>query len=213
MEVFYNRKGNVDVTLDTIQDKITAYMIGKIEIEELSENEKKIMSRWNAVWTLLNNFHSPSQAVEVHKRKQEEKGDPISIRTAWDDYRNANTLWGSIAHTSYKAKLIVLEEYAMRTFQMAMAAKDIKEMNRAVKNMIEVNRDNKMIDELMASGNEESNQYLLVFKHSETNQETVIDLDSFEVLDDEKQNESLLNAVDNFNMDEVQFRKLLDKDK
>lgn len=124
--------------LGTAKDRISAYMMGKLEEEEITEEEREMMDRWLNIWNLLNKYHSPAQAVETHIRAMENNGKPISRRTAYRDLRNATDLWGDASKISKRAQLILYQEFAMKAFQVSAHKKDGDAMNKALANLIKL---------------------------------------------------------------------------
>lgn len=134
MELFQSDSTYKD-KLNTAKDRIAAYMVGKIDESDLTEDDHEMMERWLYIWNLLNKYHTPSQAVESHIKNCATKGKEISRRTAYRDLRNATDLWGEAAQISKKAKLNLLYEFSMKTFQLAANSKNYSEMNKALNNL------------------------------------------------------------------------------
>jgi len=68
-------------------------------------------------------------------------------------------------------------------------------------------------NEINADELQEPNQFVLAVKFSESEKEFTIDLDDFEVMPSKEQEEMLMEAVDNHNISEAEFRKMIKKDK
>jgi hypothetical protein len=212
MELFHNKKGKLDIKLDTIEDRIAAYMIDKLPAEAMLPEEFEIMRRWNAIWALLNNFHSPTQAVKAHVKQCKEAGLDISERTAWYDYRNATKLWGNVITTTYQSKIVLLEEFAMQGINMALEAKDRKEYNKAVKNLFEITKENKMLESLMGGDPGAQNKYVLEIHVNGHSEPWTIDLDQSQVLPDEEQSK-IMEAVESSELSTATLRKMLESGK
>ncbi len=208
MELFKDQRGKVKIKLETLQDRIAAYMVGKLD--ELCPDEYKIMLRWNAVWSFLQNYQSPLQAVNAHHKKHQLLGDEdqISMRTAWSDYRNACRLWSNVVESNYVAKLILLEEYAMKTFQMAAKERDVTGMNAAIKNLIKITEENKSLEELMGDPGSDANKFVLEINVAGKKEPFTIDLDSYQILPEEE-NEKVLDAIQETEISTLKLREML----
>lgn len=173
--------------LDTTEDRIAAYMMGKIEEDKLQKPDFKIMKRWAKIWSLMEHSHSPSQAVKTLARIYKRAGEEISERTLWNDLEHATKIWGNLQDVSYKATLILLKEYAMKTFQMAAKDRDKKEMNRAISEMREISRELYLISGEDKEDTGAKSNFILVVNQTDGGQVT-IDLTDYEVLPDEMAN-------------------------
>lgn len=147
MELMETSKG-LDLALASTEDRISAYMMGKIDKGELQAKDEELMGRWLSVWQNLIQFMPPGEAVLAHMKTQEECGRTISERTAWSDYRHATKVWGPVTQMNQQARYTLLYECAVKTFNMCQELKDTREMNRAMKNLI-------VLAELMNDGNEQ----------------------------------------------------------
>lgn len=114
----------------TTFDKIKDWYFSKDGTVELSPKVEKIRLRWSKAWTLLNNFHSPSQAAMVL-----EKETGVKQAQAFRDVRNAINLFGDVNKSSKEGYRHILYEYSMKALQLAIKDKDLTEMNRAIANM------------------------------------------------------------------------------
>lgn len=101
----------------------------------LTDSENHIRERWEAAFTMLVSFHSPSQ---VQTRMQ--SAYKISNTQAMHDVRNATRLFGDINKSSREGKKYILYELAMKCFQLANECRPPKvdQMNAAVANMIKI---------------------------------------------------------------------------
>lgn len=212
MEIARNRKGQIELELNTTEDKIQAYTIGHFEWENLSESEKRIYKRWVSMRNLSLTHFSPNQTVKAHIKLLKEEGTEITERTAWTDYRNAMEMWGNNAKISYQAKLTKYEEFLLSAWKLAFDEKDTKGLGSIAKALIELAKQIRE-NELNANEYQEPNQFVLAVKFSESEKEFTIDLDDFEVMPSKEQEEMLMKAVDKHNMSEVEFRKLITKEK
>lgn len=209
MDLFKKKPAKTQLKLETTDDKIAAYMVGKIELEDLSTVEQEILKRWSSIWSLLNNFHSPSQAVQAHLKAQALAGNEISARTAWYDYRNATNIFSNIRKTSYEVKLTILEELGHKALRVAFKKKDIKGINGAIANLINLTEKTKFFedDNNIAL---EANQYILQINVAGKDEPYTIDLDSYVMLPDEE-NEKILNAIEGAEITETALRKMMDQ--
>lgn len=180
--LFPEQKGKIDIKLDTPEDRIAAFMISKIDKHELHKGDEKIMHRWLKIWNLLLNYHSPSQAVTAHVKMcaEDPSMESISERTAWYDLKNATRIWGKLNEVPYHASLVLLSEYAMKTFQLAAQQRNVKEMNRAIAEMREIKKDLHAIAEV-GDTDTPTSRFVLVIDTAD-GQPRTIDLDNYEEL-------------------------------
>jgi len=160
--------GKIKATeLDTVSDRIAAYYTGLIKEEDLRAGDLERLNRMERLWSLLCNFHSAGQAVKKLMRDEENAGKPISTRTAYELLREATTLWGDITVVNRRGQLAIMKEYVMQVYQMAAKDKDLKEMNKAVFNMIRLSEQQ---EEITALETEPHNFVLEVHFHQGDNQ-------------------------------------------
>jgi hypothetical protein len=213
-ELFPENRGKIAVKLDTPEDRIAAFMISKIEKEELHKGDEVIMKRWLKIWGLLLNYHSPSQAVEAHIKMCGE--DPsigaISTRTAWYDLKNATTIWGNLNEVPYHASLVLLSEYAMKTFQLAAQQKNVKEMNRAISEMREIRKDLHNISDVGDSDSPTSRFVLIIQTGVDGQAPRTIDLDDYEELPEDIAHE-VIEAVQGQEIDTSKFMQIVESAK
>jgi hypothetical protein len=212
MGLFPENRGKVKIKLDNPEDRISAYMINKIEKKQLHKGDDVIMRRWFKIWSLLLNYHSPTQAVDAHIKgcKEDPEIGEISQRTAWYDLKHATNLWGNLNDVPYHASLILLSEYAMKTFQLAAQQRNVKEMNRAISEMREIKKDLYAISDVTDEGTPTS-RFVLVIQTGEGSPRT-IDLDDYEELPDDIAGE-VIEAVQNKEVDGDGFMKIVEDSK
>lgn len=211
MELFKNKRGNIEMKLDTTEDRIAAYMMKKIDDDKLQDPDREIMSRWSQILSLLLNHHSPTQAVNAHVALCEKQGNPISLRTAYYDLKYATKIWGNIHEISYQATLHLLYEYSMRVFKLAMKTRELKEMNRAITEMREISRELHQLNAFDDDSDREPTRFILEIKMSEDKQFTY-DLDNYELLPDEI-SKRVLDAVNDAEVNEEAFLKIVESSK
>lgn len=197
--------GNEKPALDTIQDRIAAYMIGKVEEHELSDQDRAIKDRWINIWSLLRNHHSPSQAVEVHLEHFKEAGTPISRRTAFHDLRNATDLWGSHTQISRQAQLVLLQDYATQVLRKSFKKHDLKEANKAVANLVKITA----LQEPYVEGEEEAHTYVLQLRLG-NGEEKAISLDKLNQIP-ESDYYQVVEAVEGEEIDSLAMRSILEE--
>lgn len=213
-ELFPEQRGKIAVKLDTPEDRIAAFMISKIEKEELHKGDEKIMRRWLKIWNLLLNYHSASQAVTAHVKMCSEDPDigPISERTAWYDLKNATRIWGNLNEVPYHASLVLLLEYAMKTFQLAAQQRNVKEMNRAIAEMREIKKDLHNISDVGDLDTPTSRFVLIIQTGGEGNAPRTIDLDDYQELPEDVANE-VIEAVQSQEIETSKFMKIVEEAK
>lgn len=184
MELFKNNRGKIEMKLDTTEDRISAFMMGKIEETDLQAPDHKIMKRWAKIWGLMMHSHSPQQAVKTLVRIYKRAGEDISERTVWNDLKHATRIWGNLQDISYQASLILLREYAMKTFKLAMESRELKEMNRAIAELRDINRELHLISGIEDGNERATSNFILIINQSDGGQMTY-DLTDVEVLPEE----------------------------
>lgn len=213
-QLFPQHKGKIEVKMDTPEDRISAFMISKIEKEELHQGDEKIMRRWLKIWNLLLNYHSASQAVTAHVKMCAE--DPelgkISERTAWYDLKNATRIWGNLNEVPYHASLVLLSEYAMKAFQMAAQQRNVKEMNRAIAEMREIKKDLHNISDKGDFDTPTSRFVLIIQTGVEGQAPRTIDLDDYQELPEDVATE-VIEAVQTQEIDSGRFMQIVEESK
>lgn len=114
------------------KDRITAFYLDS-DFVRLSEKEEQIRIRWSKAFTLLNQFHSVQQVVQVLMREHN-----ISEAQAYRDIKSSTELFGDVAYTSKEAYRSILFEYAMKIYQLAASKHDLGEMNKALAIMVKI---------------------------------------------------------------------------
>lgn len=210
--LFPENRGKIEIKLDTPEDRIAAFMISKIDKSELHKGDDQIMRRWLKIWNLLLNYHSPSQAVTAHVKmcQEDESIGAISERTAWYDLKNATSIWGKLNEVPYHASLVVLSEYAMKTFQLAAQQKNVKEMNRAISEMREIRKDLHNITDL-GDTDIQTSRFVLIIQTGEGKPRT-IDLDNYEELPIDIAAE-VMEAVQSTEVTSSQFMEIVENSK
>jgi hypothetical protein len=211
LELYKDQRGKIKVKLDTAEDRISAFMIGKIDEDKLHQDDKKMMSRWLKIWNLLINYHSNYQAVQAHVKACAEDPEigPITIRTAYADLKHATNVWGDALNVSFKAKLVLLSEFAMKTFQIAAQKKDVKEMNRSIAEMREIASKLHAITGLDGFEAATPSTFVLMINASDGNPRT-IELDHYEELPEDVA-EDIIQAVHNQHLTSDDFMKIVTK--
>jgi len=210
LEIFAGKTKGRLPKLDTIDDKIAAVEFELISEDSLTPAEKKIRIRWHELWGRLMNFHSPTQAVTAHVLHQKKMGSPISTRTAWSDYRKCTLLWGNMLETPKKAKRLLVEEYTLKTFQMATNKKDVDGMNRAIANLIKINALDRPDAEL-ALGSGGGNMYFMSIYTQGSKKPKVINLDDMNSIP-AGEYEELMNAVEDQEITDVEIELLMESE-
>lgn len=213
-KLFPDHRGKIEIKMDTPEDRISAFMISKIEKEALHKGDEKIMKRWLKIWSLLLNYHSPSQAVEAHVKACSENEDigAISHRTAWYDLKHATRIWGNLNEVPYHASLVLLSEYAMKAFQLAAQQRNVKEMNRAIAEMREIKKDLHNISEKGDFDTPTSRFVLIIQTGVEGQAPRTIDLDDYQELPEELASE-VIEAVQNQEIDSTRFMQIVEESK
>lgn len=138
LRLFKGQKGEVALKLDTAEDRISAYMLNKLPEDKLHKKDQHLLSRWLQVWGLLAEDRTPTEAVNEHLNKCKIQGGEISLRTAWSDLQRATRIWGNLNDIDYRATLVLLKDWATRSFRMALKDRNTRDMNAAIKEMREI---------------------------------------------------------------------------
>lgn len=117
---------------DSTKDRIFAYYLDKKSIQ-LTKKEEEIRNRWASCFSLLCQYHSPQQAVNVMVKTY-----AISEAQAYRDVKNALELFGDVTSSNKEAYRHILFEFAMKIFQLAATKTDLPEMNRALITMVKI---------------------------------------------------------------------------
>lgn len=163
IELFKDQRGELKMKLDTAEDRVAAYMLGKIEKTEMSEKDLELKDRWLQIWGYLLKGNSPNQAVAEHLKACEESKKEISERTAWYDLQHATRLWGALGEVSYQATLILMKEYAHKSLRKAANS---SEMNGAIRVMMEIADRLNAIAALGDDGDVKASTFILAVKMS-----------------------------------------------
>jgi hypothetical protein len=149
----------------TTFDRIKGNLMYGEEVIPLSAKDKVILQRWDAGWTLLNNYHSNEQAIPLLMAKFE-----ISRAQAYRDLQNSKILYGNVFETTKAADRYILSELAMKTFQLAakQSPPDIKSMNMAVANLIKIKALDKEDPETFREEDLQQHNYFMVVQLGKT---------------------------------------------
>ncbi len=118
---------------DTTFDKILGWFLDTTGKCNLSVKNTALRQRWECAYDLQCNYKTPTMAAPILMRKYN-----LSRAQAYRDIKNATNLFGDINATRKEGSRHVLYEYAMKTLQMASRDRNVKEMNKAVGNMIKI---------------------------------------------------------------------------
>ena len=116
-------------TGDSSFDRIYAYYKDPKKYP-LTEKQEEKKDRWLAAFTLRQNFHSREQAANVLMEKYD-----ISRAQAYRDLRSAERLFGNVMKADRDGALAILYEYSHKYLLMAVKAKDLKAMGKALELM------------------------------------------------------------------------------
>ena len=116
-------------TGDSSYDKIYAYYKDSTRYT-LTPKQTELKDRWLASFTLRQNFHSREQAANVLMEKYE-----ISRAQAYRDLKNAERLFGNVMKADRDGSLAILLEYSHKFLLMAIKAKDLKAIGKALELM------------------------------------------------------------------------------
>lgn len=210
MEIAKNRKGQIEVEINSFEDKVQAYLIGHYEFDDFTESEKVRYNRLQSIRNLTLTHFSANQAIEAHVNLLKEAGIEISKRTAWIDYKTSMELWGKSYAISYHSKLVTYEEFVLKALNLAFKEKHTKSIPSLIKELTDIA---KTLNELDATKNKDMkvNSFVLNVKYVESDQEVTFDLNTFETLKSEEQEEILLKSMESLNISDVEFKKLMYK--
>ncbi len=113
-------------TGDSSFDKIYAYYKDATKYP-LTEKQTELKNRWLAAFALRQNWHSREQAANVLMEKYD-----ISRAQAYRDLKNAERLFGNVMKADRDGSLAILLEYSHKYLLMAVKAKDLKAIGKAL---------------------------------------------------------------------------------
>lgn len=116
-------------TGDSTFDRIYAYYKDPKK-HPLTPKQEEKKDRWLAAFTLRQNFHSREQAANVMMEKYD-----ISRAQAYRDLRNAERLFGNVMKADRDGSLAIMLEYSHKFLLMAVKAKDLKAVGKALELM------------------------------------------------------------------------------
>jgi hypothetical protein len=116
-------------TGDSSFDKIYAYYRDPSKYP-LTSKQTELKDRWLAAFALRQNFHSREQACNVLMEKYK-----ISRAQAYRDLKNAERLFGNVMKADRDGTLAILYEYSHKYLLMAVKAKDLKAVGKAIELM------------------------------------------------------------------------------
>tara|TARA_B110000967_G_C18775392_1_gene505311 strand:+ start:167 stop:742 length:576 start_codon:yes stop_codon:yes gene_type:complete len=116
-------------TGDSSFDKIYAYYKDSTRYT-LTPKQTELKDRWLAAFTLRQNFHSREQASNVLMEKYD-----IKRAQAYRDLKNAERLFGNVMKADRDGSLAILLEYSHKFLLMAIKAKDLKAIGKALELM------------------------------------------------------------------------------
>lgn len=131
--------GRTVMRLKTKEDRIAGYYVGELEQKDLTEEEVRMMHRWEQIWNLMLKFKTTNAAINTHLRLQKNKKEDISKRTAFLDMKHASSLWGEMLEVNKKAKRVLLDHHQTIILRLAIRAHDLSEANKAMSNLIKIN--------------------------------------------------------------------------
>ena len=116
----------------TVTDRIRLHYI---EGKTLNAEDEKIRLRLDAAHSLkLADFESDKNAAAILMRKF-----GISQTQAYRDLLNAKNIFGNVQQATKEAIRVMITEWATIAMKMAHQAKDLKNMNKAMENIIRAN--------------------------------------------------------------------------
>ena len=129
---YHPKSGKIDIPLDTRADKIIDHYINATKLTDKLEEERQ---RLYEIWAQLANGNSP----EIVKAAYMEQHS-VSLRTVQRDINDAMRVHGEIQPINKNAVRHILYELSMRAYRLASqdGPPNVTEMNRAVKNMIDL---------------------------------------------------------------------------
>lgn len=116
-------------TNDSTFDKIYAYYINSKKYT-LTEKQNKLKDRWLAAFTLRKKFNSKTECVNILVEMYK-----ISHVQAYIDIKNSEKLFGIIMKADRDGSLAILLEYSHAFLKMAIDAKDLKAIGKALELM------------------------------------------------------------------------------
>lgn len=125
-------KRNYKLKEDTLRERIRYHLI---QDRKLSQEDTKILIRWQAAHSLLLSKKEPD--ANVVKILMKTYG--ISNFTAYQDIRNAKFLFGDAGKSTAEAMRYMVTQWAIEMYSMAYIVKDFNAMSGALGKIIKAN--------------------------------------------------------------------------
>lgn len=116
-------------TGDSSFDRIYAYYKNPKRFP-LTDKQNELKERWLAAFSLRQNWHSREQAANVLMEKYN-----ISRAQAYRDLKTGERLFGNVMKADRDGSLAILLEYSHKYLLMAVKAKDLKAIGKALELM------------------------------------------------------------------------------
>ena len=193
---------------ETTDDRLAAYFGGELDANDLNKKELDISKRVLAIWSIMANSDDPSTTTEIINKHVAAHGgeEVISIRQAYRDYKRAARIFGDLARISVQARWLQLHEFAIKMLKKALDEKDLREANRAIKNLIDITANLKGDD---ADGDRPS-RYVLEIVVDANGTKKEINLDSNQNITD-IEFEEVTDTIDKAVISTVEMKKLLEE--
>lgn len=203
-----SKTNELSVELATTDDRLAAFFGGAMEVTELTLKEKELSGRISGIWSILNNPDDPSTTTEVINKHIKANGgeEVLSLSSAYRDLKRASRIFGDLGLISLQARWVVLHDLAMKLFSDAVNDKDLKEANKALKNLIDItvnlkgddledDAPGKYVLQIFVNGQDKPREFSL------DNASAITDVDF----------EDMTKAIDAVGISDLEVRKLLEE--
>ncbi|MEH0154020.1 hypothetical protein V6R21_07710 [Limibacter armeniacum] len=188
----------------TLRDRIMASYLDP-DMVSLTEREESVRMRWEQVNALLLKGHSKEQvSIKVSKLYG------ISRRMAYNDIRNAMSMYGDVTKSTRDGERAILKELSMRVYRKAWKDGDLKSANVALKNYYLFAGLDKDETDMPNAETIEPHEFVFKLPTSDKGKQLTIDITDIQKLPTEMQ-EKLINAVEDETITEEMLDEMLDK--
>jgi len=204
-----SRSRNISLELATTDDRLAAYFGGAIDKSNLNRKELELSSRVLGIWSILTNASDPSTTSEVIEKHIAANGgfEKLSQASAYRDLKRAARIFGDLTKISLQARWMVMHELGMKMLKLAIADSDLREANKAVKNLIDITLNLKGDDLL----DEKPSKYVLEIYVNGAEAPKEVNLDEAANITD-IEFEELKGSVDGVGISDIDVRKMLEKE-
>jgi hypothetical protein len=147
----------IKLSMDTTFDRIFSFYInGSV----LSDTEEEIRKRWQAIYALILDFRTTKEIISIIEAKFD-----ISQAQVYRDMVNVRRLFGDVNKSSKEGERNIIYELAKVAVSLARHSNpvNVKELNKAIKNMIDIQALTKETADIPAFEDLKPHVYLIAY--------------------------------------------------